>query len=54
MRPGILILDANNTPVSNVKEFRDALTNPVAKNTHLFLLKDGRFLRYAAPNVEAQ
>jgi serine protease Do len=52
INPGSVILEVNREPVSNIEEFKRAVTKIPEKAAVLLLIKDGQYSRYVALNAE--
>jgi len=54
LRPGVLIQEVNRKRVRNVDDFRKAIEHAAGTGTILLLVRDGRFSRYVALQLEGQ
>jgi len=54
LRPGVLIQEVNRKPVRGVDDFQQAIERAAGTGTILLLVRDGRFSRYVALQLEGQ
>jgi len=51
IRAGVLIMEVNQEPIKNAKEFKKAVEKAAKKGQVLLLIKDGRFSRYIVLSI---